>query len=55
MLTEHGDEAKVLAGGQSLVPLLNFRFAGHRFWSTWGGWPLSSASSVGMARSPSAR
>lgn len=25
MLAEHGDEAKVLAGGQSLVPLLNFR------------------------------
>jgi carbon-monoxide dehydrogenase medium subunit len=22
---EHGDEAKVLAGGQSLVPMLNFR------------------------------
>jgi aerobic carbon-monoxide dehydrogenase medium subunit len=27
LLTEHGDEAKVLAGGQSLVPLLNFRLA----------------------------
>lgn len=26
-LTRYGDEAKVLAGGQSLVPLLNFRFA----------------------------
>ena len=26
-LAEHGDEAKVLAGGQSLVPLLAFRFA----------------------------
>jgi carbon-monoxide dehydrogenase medium subunit len=25
LLGEHGDEAKVLAGGQSLVPLLNFR------------------------------
>lgn len=25
VLEEHGDEAKVLAGGQSLVPLLNFR------------------------------
>ena len=24
---EHGDEAKLLAGGQSLVPLLNFRLA----------------------------
>jgi CO/xanthine dehydrogenase FAD-binding subunit len=27
VLAEHGDEAKVLAGGQSLVPLLNMRFA----------------------------
>jgi CO/xanthine dehydrogenase FAD-binding subunit len=27
LLREHGDEAKVLAGGQSLVPLLNMRFA----------------------------
>ena len=26
-LTEHGDEAKILAGGQSLVPVLNFRLA----------------------------
>src|SRR5437764_15442701 len=27
LLDEHGEEAKVLAGGQSLVPLLNFRLA----------------------------
>lgn len=27
LLKSHGDEAKVLAGGQSLVPLLNFRLA----------------------------
>jgi CO/xanthine dehydrogenase FAD-binding subunit len=27
LLAEHGDDAKVLAGGQSLVPLLNFRLA----------------------------
>jgi carbon-monoxide dehydrogenase medium subunit len=27
LLEEHGDEAKVLAGGQSLVPLLNMRLA----------------------------
>jgi carbon-monoxide dehydrogenase medium subunit len=27
LLAEHGDEAKVLAGGQSLVPLMNFRLA----------------------------
>ena len=27
LLAEHGDEAKILAGGQSLVPLLNMRLA----------------------------
>jgi CO/xanthine dehydrogenase FAD-binding subunit len=27
LLEEHADEAKILAGGQSLVPLLNFRLA----------------------------
>lgn len=27
LLTEHGSDAKVLAGGQSLVPLMNFRLA----------------------------
>jgi carbon-monoxide dehydrogenase medium subunit/6-hydroxypseudooxynicotine dehydrogenase subunit alpha len=26
-LAEHGDDAKILAGGQSLIPLLNFRLA----------------------------
>src|SRR5262245_49303343 len=27
ILKQHGDEAKVLAGGQSLIPLLKLRFA----------------------------
>jgi CO/xanthine dehydrogenase FAD-binding subunit len=27
LLAEHGEDAKVLAGGQSLIPLLNFRLA----------------------------
>lgn len=27
LLAQHGDEAKILAGGQSLVPLMNFRLA----------------------------
>ena len=27
LLREHGDDAKILAGGQSLVPLMNFRLA----------------------------
>src|SRR5919109_3950945 len=31
LLRSHGDEAKVLAGGQSLVPLMNFRLAQPRW------------------------
>jgi FAD binding domain in molybdopterin dehydrogenase len=31
LLAEFGDEAKVLAGGQSLVPLLNFRLVRPRY------------------------
>ena len=27
LLAEHGSDAKPLAGGQSLIPLLNFRLA----------------------------
>ena len=27
LLKEYGEDAKILAGGQSLVPLLNFRLA----------------------------
>src|SRR6266849_9169228 len=27
LLQKHGDDARVLAGGQSLVPMLNFRLA----------------------------
>src|SRR3989449_9813241 len=27
LLDQHGDEAKILAGGQSLIPLLRFRLA----------------------------
>jgi carbon-monoxide dehydrogenase medium subunit len=30
LLQEHGDEAKVLAGGQSLIPLMKLRFAAPR-------------------------
>jgi aerobic carbon-monoxide dehydrogenase medium subunit len=30
LLDEHGDEAKVLAGGQSLIPLMKLRFASPR-------------------------
>jgi carbon-monoxide dehydrogenase medium subunit len=28
LLSQHGDDAKILAGGQSLIPLLRFRLAG---------------------------
>jgi carbon-monoxide dehydrogenase medium subunit len=31
VLAEHGDQAKVIAGGQSLVPILAFRLAAPRF------------------------
>ncbi len=31
LLREHGDEAKILAGGQSLVPAMNFRVVQPRF------------------------
>ena len=31
ILAEHGDQAKVIAGGQSLVPMLAFRLAAPRF------------------------
>jgi [2Fe-2S] binding domain/FAD binding domain in molybdopterin dehydrogenase len=31
LLQDHGEEAKVLAGGQSLVPLMNFRLAQPRY------------------------
>ena len=27
LLAEHGDDAKVLAGGQSLIPMMKLRFA----------------------------
>ncbi len=30
LLREHGNEAKVLAGGQGLIPLLKLRFASPR-------------------------
>ena len=40
VLAEHGDEAKVLAGGQSLVPLLNYRLAKPRVVVDVNGLPL---------------
>ena len=34
LLAHQGERAKVLAGGQSLIPLLNFRSLIPRRWST---------------------
>src|SRR5437016_3646898 len=41
LLREHGAEAKVLAGGQSLVPLLNYRLARPRLVVDINGLPLA--------------
>ena len=30
-LSEHGYDAKVLAGGQSLIPMMNFRLAVEKY------------------------
>jgi aerobic carbon-monoxide dehydrogenase medium subunit len=47
LLDSYGDEAKVLAGGQSLVPLLNFRLARPAHVVDIGRLPLSSVSVTG--------
>jgi aerobic carbon-monoxide dehydrogenase medium subunit len=47
LLAAHGDEAKVLAGGQSLVPLLNFRLARPSHVIDIGRLPLSSVAISG--------
>ena len=41
LLASHGDDARVLAGGQGLVPLLNFRLARIMSWTS-GAWPGSA-------------
>lgn len=43
-LAEHRDDAKVLAGGQSLVPLLNYRLARPRIVVDINGLPLDAVS-----------
>ena len=40
LLAQHGAEAKVLAGGQSLIPILNYRLARPRVVIDIGGLPL---------------
>jgi carbon-monoxide dehydrogenase medium subunit len=49
VLAQHRDEAKVLAGGQSLVPLLNYRLARPRVVVDINGLPLDGVS-VGHGR-----
>src|SRR5262245_53220737 len=44
VLAEHGDQAKVLAGGQSLIPLLNYRLAKPRVVVDINGLPLDGLS-----------
>src|SRR5260370_31331941 len=44
VLAEHRDDAKVLAGGQSLVPLLNYRLARPRVVVDINGLPLDGLS-----------
>src|SRR5215470_13215633 len=40
LLREHGDEAKILAGGQSLIPILHYRLARPRVVIDINGLPL---------------
>ena len=40
LLREHGDEAKLLAGGQSLIPILHYRLARPRLVIDINGLPL---------------
>ena len=40
LLRQHGDEAKVLAGGQSLIPILHYRLARPRVVIDINGLPL---------------
>jgi aerobic carbon-monoxide dehydrogenase medium subunit len=47
VLAEHRDEAKVLAGGQSLVPLLNYRLARPRVVVDINALPLDRVSAAG--------
>jgi len=47
LLREHGDDAKVVAGGQSLVPLLKLRFASPAMLVDIGGLPGLAGISAG--------
>ncbi len=46
LLAQHGPDAKVLAGGQSLIPILNYRLARPRVVVDIGGLPLDGMRTV---------
>jgi CO/xanthine dehydrogenase FAD-binding subunit len=50
LLAEHGSEAKVLAGGQSLVPMLNMRLARPAVLVDVNGLPLGDVIDAGEVR-----
>jgi len=47
LLREHGDEAKLLAGGQSLIPILHYRLARPRLVIDINGLPLGDITADG--------
>ena len=54
-LADGGEDAKVIAGGQSLLPLLRLRLAYPTCWSTSAGWTACGASGTKGRRCGSAR
>ena len=54
-LGEHGDEAKLLAGGHSLLPLMKLRLATPSVLIDIGRLPTSRTSARTATKSPSAR
>ena len=55
MLHENGEDAKLLAGGHSLLPLMKLRLAAPTCWSTCAGSPACTASSARTAAGGSGR
>lgn len=49
VLAEHGDDAKVLAGGQSLIPMLNLRLSAPAMLVDVGGIPVLRGATGGQA------
>ena len=51
LLSTLGDEARPLAGGHSLVPMMKLRLASPNIWSTCTASPASRASAATATRS----